>query len=229
MKYVPIIPSYNPSEALITIINELIKQNFKKIIIIDDGSFDKYFFNKIAKIKECILITHDKNMGKGSALKTGFKYYQNNLIDDYLGVVTLDCDGQHKIPDVINVGNKMIESNHFVLGVREFNASNTPLRNKTGNRITSRVFKWLFKIYLKDTQTGLRAIPNKLIPLVNHSEGSKYEYEINMLIDIVKNNHPIEEVTIETIYQNKEKRHSYFSPVKDSYRIYKTMFQKIKK
>lgn len=229
MKYVPIIPCYNPDEMVLTIINELIKKKFTKIIIIDDGSFNKQIFNKITKIKECILITHDKNMGKGMALKSGLKYYQDNLIDNYLGVVALDCDGQHKVDDMLNVGNKMVESNNFTLGVREFIGAKVPIRNKTGNRITSRVFKWLFKVYLRDTQTGLRAIPNRLIPLVMQCAGSRYEYEINMLIDIVRSNELIEEVIIETIYLQKTKRYSYFKPFKDSYNIYKVMFQRIKK
>lgn len=228
MKYVPIIPCYNPNERVLDVILELIRNNFDKIIVIDDGSNDKDIFEKIKKYKQCIVITHDKNMGKGMALKSGFSYYRDNLIDKYLGVVNIDCDGQHLVKDMINVGNKMIKSNNFVLGVRLFLGDDVPVRNKLGNRITSRIFKWLFGIYLRDTQTGLRGIPNRLIDFMMMIDGERYEYEINMLVDMVRRGEVIEEEKIETIYIDKGKEYSYFKPIKDSYDIYRAMFRRWK-
>ena len=77
------------------IIDKLIKCKFDKIIIVDDGSNDKEIFEKITKIDKCVVISHDKNMGKGMALKSGISYYKDNLSDKYYGAVCLDCDGQH--------------------------------------------------------------------------------------------------------------------------------------
>ena len=46
-----IIPSYNPKDKLIDLVNELIKNNFDDILIIDDGSDteSKKIYNKIPK------------------------------------------------------------------------------------------------------------------------------------------------------------------------------------
>ena len=123
----------------------------------------------------------------------------------------------------------MIEEDSFVMGTRLFNTKETPLRNKMGNRITSKVFKWFFKVYLKDTQTGLRAIPNKLIDLHINVEGDRFEYEMNALIDLVRSGASIFEEDIETIYLKNSNKKSHFKPFKDSIRIYKLILKRRKK
>ena len=226
MDFIPIIPSLDPDDKLIKLVNDLIENNFKKIIIVDDGSPDKTIFNKLDEKDEVVLLTHEVNKGKGAALKTAFSYYKDNLMNKYKGVVCVDSDGQHSISDTINIGNVMIKENKFVLGTRLFNTKATPLRNKTGNRITSNMFHKLYGVYLKDTQTGLRAIPNRLIDFHLNVEGERFEYEMNVLIDLVKNNEEIIEENIKTIYLKNSNRRSHFKVVRDSYRIYKILFKR---
>ena len=224
MKVVPIIPSLDPDNKLITLVDNLIKSGFKKILIVDDGTKDKTIFNKLKEYKECIILSHKENKGKGIALKTVFKYYKENFNILYKGVVCLDSDGQHTIEDTINITNKLIETNNFILGTRLFNTKETPIRNKFGNRLTSYLFKLLYKVYIKDTQTGLRAIPNRLIDLHLNTEGSRFEYEMNTLINLALNKEIIEEVDIKTVYLKDSNKHSHFNPIKDSYRVYKILF-----
>ncbi len=224
---VPIIPALNPDEKLIKIVNDL-KKKFKKIIVVNDGSEKEDIFDELKKYKECIVLKHDVNYGKGRALKTAFKYYQENLIKDYNGVIALDADGQHQVSDVLKICDILDKKDNFILGTRLFNTTDTPWRNKLGNRITSRVFKWLYGVYLKDTQTGLRARPNRLIPFLLKIEGDRFEYEINELIALVKKKEKIEEVDIETVYLHDSNKKSHFKVFKDSYRIYKILFNKRK-
>ena len=228
MKYVPIIPCYNPPEVFSNIILELYSMGVRDVIIIDDGSDNKRIFS-IANKKGYTVIEHNTNKGKGEAIKSGIRYYRKHFIDKYKGIVMIDCDGQHRVWDMDKVGQEMIHSDKFTMGVRNFNIDGVPFRNKMGNKITSLVFKWMFGLYIKDTQTGLRGVPNRLIDTVLRTDGERYEYEINMLIDIVKMKEEIKEVEIETVYDNNEKRYSYFNPFKDSYRIYKEMIKKSKK
>ena len=206
------------SSLIIDLVYQVVKQNG-----------DKEIFDKLEKKEECIILTHDINKGKGCALKTAFKYYQESLMDEYSGVITLDSDGQHSVSDVINISNVLTDNDMFVLGTRLFNTKETPLRNKTGNRITSYVFKWLYGVYLKDTQTGLRAIPNRLINLHLNTTGDRFEYEINALIDLVKVKEKILQIDIKTVYLENSNKNSHFNPFKDSYRIYKIMFNRRKK
>ena len=78
MKVVPIIPALNPDDKLIKLVEEL-KNTFKDIIIVNDGSDSDEIFNKIKKNNGCIILTHDVNKGKGEGLKTAFKYYLFHL------------------------------------------------------------------------------------------------------------------------------------------------------
>ena len=228
MKYVPVIPCYNPPEVFSNIILELSQMGVRDVIIIDDGSNNKRIFS-IANKKGYTVIEHNTNKGKGEAIKSGIRYYKKHFINKYKGIVMIDCDGQHRVWDMDKVGQEMIHSDKFTMGVRNFNLDGVPFRNKMGNKITSLVFKWMFGVYIKDTQTGLRGVPNRLIDTVLNIDGERYEYEINMLIDIVKMKEEIKEVEIETVYDNNRKRYSYFNPFKDSYRIYKEMIKKSKK
>ena len=228
MDFVPVIPSLNPDANLIKLVSELINNNFNRIIIVNDGTKDKTIFNKIQEKDEVVLLTHDVNKGKGAALKTAFTYYKDKLIKKYKGVICLDSDGQHLVSDAINVGNIMVKENKFTLGTRLFNTKETPLRNKTGNRITSRVFKKFYGVYIKDTQTGLRAIPNRLIDLHLNTSGDRFEYEMNTLIDLVKNGEKINEVDIKTVYLPNSNKKSNFKVVEDSWKIYKLMFKRKK-
>lgn len=228
MKYVPVIPCYNPPEVFSNIILELYSMGVRDVIIIDDGSNNKRIFS-IANKKGYTVIEHNTNKGKGEAIKSGIRYYRKHFINKYKGIVMIDCDGQHRVWDMDKVGQEMIHSDKFTMGVRNFNIDGVPFRNKIGNKITSLVFKWMFGVYIKDTQTGLRGVPNRLIDTVLKIDGERYEYEISMLIDIVKMKEEIKEVEIETVYDNNDKRYSYFNPFKDSYRIYKEMIKKSKK
>lgn len=224
---VPIIPALNPDEKLIKIVNDL-RKTFNKIIIVNDGSVNDDIFNKLDKYNECIILKHDKNYGKGRALKTAFTYYKDNLMQDYKGVIALDADGQHAVSDVIKICNVLEEKDSFILGTRLFNTKDTPWRNKLGNRITSRIFKWLYGLYIKDTQTGLRARPNRLLPFLLSIDGDRFEYELNELIALVKRKEKIEEVDIKTVYLVDSNKKSHFKVFKDSYRIYKILFSKHK-
>ena len=228
MKIVPIIPALNPDNKLIKLVNEL-RDSYDRIIVVNDGSESQEIFDKLKSIKGCIILTHEVNKGKGEALKTAFKYYLDNLSNKYLGVVCLDADGQHLPSDAISMSNLLIEKDKFILGTRLFNTKSTPLRNKLGNRITSRVFKWIYKVYIKDTQTGLRAIPNRLIKKIIKVEGSRFEYELNVLIKLVKMKEEIVEYNIKTVYLKNSNKKSHFKVLRDSYQIYKIMFKSKKK
>ena len=224
------IPCYNSMDYMANAIESvLICKEDVEIIIVNDGSDSSEIFDNLGKNKECVILTHEFNKGKGCALKTAFSYYKENLSGKYEGVITLDADGQHAISDVINISNVLVDNKMFILGTRLFNTKETPLRNKMGNKITSKVFEQLYGVYLKDTQTGLRAIPNYLIDLHLKTHGERFEYEINALIDLVKSYEKILQIDIETVYLENSNKKSHFNPFKDSYRIYKILFKRRKK
>lgn len=222
-----LIPSFNPTNILIEYVEDLYKNGFKKILIIDDGSKDKQIFNEIKKLDYCIVLTHQINLGKGAAIKTGFRYYTRNLKDKYKGIITLDDDKQHNIKDALKL-IKSIDSESLILGSRNFNLKIVPFKSKMGNKITSFMFKLIYKKKINDTQTGLRFYPNQLVEKLCYLDGNRFDFETNVLIYCIKKKINIIEITIDTIYIDKNKS-SRFKPFEDSIKIYKIFFKGRKK
>lgn len=215
-----IIPAYEPTNKVITLIEEIKKTSALDIIVIDDGSGKNYkhIFKELEK-KNVKVLTHEKNKGKGEAIKTAIRYLIENKENE--GCVFADCDGQHTVKDIIKVQETLIKNHKdMVIGVRDFNQKNIPARSKIGNKISRVLFKMMTGIKIVDTQTGLRAYSSKIFNWLLEIDGSRYDYEFNILLKIKEDNISYEEIKIETIYEDKNKQ-SHFNPIKDSILIYK--------
>lgn len=224
-KITVIIPSYQPDGKLMEVVKGLVEKGFEDIILVDDGSGESYapIFGEAALFKEVTLLTHPENRGKGCALKTAFDCCIKER-PNCSGVITVDGDNQHHVDDIYACCEKMKEKpDHVILGARDFSAKEVPFRSRFGNVLTKGVFRFVCGIKITDTQTGLRAIPARFLPVMMEIEGSRYEYETNMLLELKARGIPFEEVTIRTIYLD-ENDSSHFNPLRDSIRIYKTIF-----
>lgn len=213
-----IIPAYNPDKELEKIVQDLQEFEYTNIVVVNDGSKSKDIFNNITN--KVIVLQHEKNKGKGRALKTGIEYCQKNM-KNIIGVITIDADGQHIIKDINNVYKTFEKkSESLILGVRNFKNKNVPFKSKIGNKLATFILQLKTKQKIKDTQTGLRAIPSKYLKVLYEKvEGERFEYEINSLLYFIKNKVNIEEVTIDTIYFDHNKGTKY-KPIKDSIKIY---------
>ena len=216
-----LIPAYNPQPVLLDLINQAINQKIKHIVVINDGSINPQslsLFDSLRTDSRIVVLDHPHNIGKGAALKTGFKYIALYLAD-CVGVVTADADGQHVIDDILKVGQTLIKDpNNLVLGVRAFD-NGVPFRSKIGNVVTRWVFKKITGLTITDTQTGLRGIGLINKPIYLEIPSNRYEFELDMLLISNSNGIKITEVPTKTIYLNNNKS-SHFSPFFDSMRIY---------
>jgi glycosyltransferase involved in cell wall biosynthesis len=215
-----IIPALNPPESLVDYVRILAK-DVQQIIVVNDGSKKEltYIFTELTDIPGCTVLTHETNKGKGRALKTAFQYFLT-YHSDLAGVITADADGQHSIPDVLKLAGELVHTNDgIILGVRDFSEPNVPVRSFIGNRLTSLLFQLFYGGRLEDTQTGLRAIPKKVLSQILELKGDRYEYEINMLIFAKKSNLKIIEISIQTIYFDNNAG-SHYNSVLDSLRVF---------
>jgi putative flippase GtrA len=221
-----IIPAYNPPEhSLLKLIQELIRLNIERIVIVNDGSDpDKTpFFESLGKYEACIILKHSVNLGKGRALKTAFNSVLINYPESSY-VITADADGQHRPEDILRVATAASGSkNTFILGVRKF-GQNVPFRSKFGNILTKHIFRTLVGIKLTDTQSGLRGIPVSILPRLLKVSGEGYDYELGMLIAVNEFKMPIQEIAIETVYLEGNAS-SKFNPLIDSMKIYFVFFR----
>ncbi len=217
-----VLPSLNPDEKLSTVIDGLLQYGFTDIVLVNDGSSPEklhYFEEAVRQHPEVHLLHHEVNRGKGAALKTAFRYVLKNRPNG-AGVITVDGDNQHHPEDTRRCAEQMMGSGHLVLGVRDFSQPDVPFKSRNGNKITSLVFKIFVGMTISDTQTGLRAIPGELLPLMLEIGGDRFEYETNMLLALKEQDLPFDEVKIRTVYL-EENKSSHFRAVRDSWRIYK--------
>ena len=225
MKPVVIIPALDPDEKLIALVEKLRKMELQ-LIIVNDGSKPEFenIFELIKSRYQCDVCVHAKNMGKGAALKTGIQYAEINY-PECSGYITADADGQHSPEDILKVANAL-ENNpgEFILGTRNFRKKGIPLKSFLGNRITSFAYLLSTGKWCKDTQTGLRGIPKIFANFSLSILGERYEYEMNLLLEIGRSSIPFIEIPISTIYLEKNAS-SHFNTVRDSVIIYLNIFK----
>ena len=217
-----VLPSLDPDEKLIAVIDGLLEYGFSDIILVNDGSKQEnlhYFTDLAAQHPEIHLLHHEVNKGKGAALKNAFRWFLANRPDGY-GVVTVDGDNQHHPEDTRACCEHMLETGRTVLGCRDFNQADVPARSSFGNKTTSLIFKIFVGMTISDTQTGLRAIPRPVLEELVEVYGDRFEYETNMLLAFKTKGIDFDEVKIRTVYI-EENKSSHFRVIHDSWRIYK--------
>jgi glycosyltransferase involved in cell wall biosynthesis len=196
MKVAALVPAFNEEET----IEEVIKQ-LKKIkilpIIVDDGSTDKT--NELAKKAGAIVIKHQKNKGKGEALKTGFKYLKKN--HPSIGyIVVVDADLQFSPKESKNLLKPLIKKEaDFVIGCR--NWSEVPFRHRLGNFVWRTTFNFLFGTRLKDTNCGFIAFKKDLIKKVRIYGG--YVVDNALEIQAIKNGFRLKNISVSIQYKHK--------------------------
>ena len=216
-----IIPALNPMQNLVDLVRELLEHGVPQVIIVNDGSDDSFnsIFHSVEQLKHCTVLTHKENRGKGRALKTAFSYVIKHF-SHLDGVVTADADGQHTVEDICRICERLsLKENDLILGVRNFKEDNVPKRSYLGNRVTSRIFQFLYGYNLQDTQTGLRGIPVRELAWMVELSGERYDFEINMLIKARHRNIGFSTISIKTVYYDNNSG-SHFSTAKDASRIF---------
>jgi hypothetical protein len=211
-------PVFQPGRHLADVIGELRDAApDMQVVVVDDGSgpVSAPHLSAVADLG-CTVLRHDANRGKGVALKTGLRH----IAATHPGhdVVCADPDGQHRVADIVRVAERVRETGHTVLGVREFEGD-VPLRSRIGNTVTRHLFRAATGRAVRDTQTGLRAYPATLLDWLLTVPGERFEYEMNALLEAARAGHAIDEVVITTTYMG-DNASSHFGSLTDSARVY---------
>lgn len=208
-----LIPAFQPGSELVALTQELAATDLAPIVVVDDGSGPAYA--NLFRELPARLVTHPTNRGKGAALKTGLASHTPEL-----GWVTLDADGQHRVPDALKVAQELrAHPASLVLGVRDFTPPGVPWRSRLGNQLSRLLFILLTGRRVQDTQTGLRALPSAFVPRLLDLPGTRYEWEFQVLLACPH----LRQVPIETIYRSDHPSH--YRPLRDTLRILLASFR----
>ena len=213
MKICAIIPVYNEERHIKKVIEKTLKY-IKDVLVIDDGSTDQTP-SEIAKTPVRVF-RHQKNLGKGEALKSAFK-----LTMDYEAVIIIDGDEQHDSDEIPNF-LRMADQYDLIIGSRE-KRKYMPLINKISNNISTWIISRLAHQNILDSQSGYRLIKRKLIDSLD-LKTERFETETEIIIQAAKKGFKIGHLPIKTIYQTEK---SHFHKTKDTLRFIKYFLKAI--
>jgi glycosyltransferase involved in cell wall biosynthesis len=181
-----------------------------RVFVVDDGSTDRT--TDEARRAGADVIRHDRNQGKGLALRTGLAEV---LALPFSHVVFLDADLQHdpaEIPLLITCAERGAA---FVVGEREFAKDAMPAARYYSNVIGSRILSSFIGADVLDSQSGFRVIRSdwlRRVPLT----GRGYEIETEMLIKLTRAGASLDRVTVSRL--RYEGVRSHIRPFRDTFR-----------
>ena len=222
IKKIVIIPSYMPNQKLTELVDTLDSMGFKIVVVNDGSTPDRdHIFEAVSSKAD--VVCHDINRGKGAAIKTGLKYVKKHFEEPYV-IVTADSDGQHLPEDIQRVcANAIAHPDCFILGSRNIDRD-APPKSSFGNSIIRRIFFAVTLRSIRDTQTGLRAFSHSFTDRLILIKGDRYEYEMKVLLNLVKSHIPIAEVPVHTVYFDNNSS-THFRVMRDSLRILREVFK----
>ncbi len=200
-----IIPAFNPSlstlSTLISRIGETLSTFSYRLLLIDDGSYQPIasLFSSPVPLK---IICHEKNCGKGEALKTGFRYFTENHPVRF--ILTIDADLQHPPEKILEFIKKIKSTGKgLIIGYRERKLSVMPFHRILSNYLTSLIISLLTGQLIRDSQCGFRLFESQILTYL-HLEEQRFHLESEMLIKIAWQKIPIGFVKIPTIYRQEK-------------------------
>ena len=156
-KILVIIPTYNESENIEKLIQEL-KSLEHHIMIVDDNSPDgtsKIVENLKEKNNNLYLIKRDSKLGLGSAYRDGFKAAMNM---GYEFFVEMDADFSHQTIDLVEM-IKNIDKADVIIGSRYIEGGGIKgwnFKRRLLSRSANLFTQSLFGYHIKDSTSGFR-------------------------------------------------------------------------
>ncbi|HEY4691905.1 MAG TPA: glycosyltransferase family 2 protein [Bellilinea sp.] len=195
MNVTVLIPAYNEVKTIREIIKRVKDTGLiHEILVVDDGSSDgtREILQELHDQGEVKVIFHEKNGGKGAALRTGIQ----NASGDVIIIQDADLEyNPHEYPNLLKPIQDDIAD--VVYGSRFLGQARRPILywNMVANKILTFVTNILYNNILSDMETGYKVFKRDLIkdiPLHAH----RFEFEPEFTAKILKRKFRLYEVPI---------------------------------
>ena len=168
-----IIPVYNERNTIITIIDKINDLNInKQIIVVDDYSTDgtkEILLKNKNKIDQYFY--HDKNLGKGAAIKTAQKHIKGKYTIIQDADLEYDPKDYKKIIDIFNKNKAQVVYGSRVLGKKRYRSDNfISLTRVFFNHILTILSNAFNNQSLTDAHTCYKAFSSQLFKSINLEE-----------------------------------------------------------
>jgi len=179
-----VIPAYDEKETILRIIDKVLQLDFvKEIIVVDDGSKDgtKELLREAAFDGRVRIFFHDRNRGKGAALRTGFGHVTGEI------VAVQDADLEYDPNEFAEMIKPILEGvADVVYGSRL--SGGKPQRvhlfwHKLGNGFLTFLTDLLYNTTLSDMETCYKMFRKNVIETIRiRSDGFSVEPELTAKI-----------------------------------------------
>lgn len=189
-----VLPSYNEEENIIKAIEttrEVFYKHFDKIeiIVVNDGSVDhtaRLVDKMVQNSTDVRVVHHDKNIGYGAALRSGFLIAENELI------FFTDSDLQFDMDEITRL-LPWIKTHDIVSGYRDKRADSAV--RKFNAWAWNRLVRFLLGVKVKDIDCAFKLFRKDVLDTLSlNSNGAMINTEILALAN--KNNFSFQEVPV---------------------------------
>jgi dolichol-phosphate mannosyltransferase len=206
-KIILIVPVFNEEDKIGEVVKKAKGTVIDEICVVDDGSNDKS--PKNAKNLGATVLSHEKRMGIGSAIRTGIKHALEKNFD-----IIVVCAGNNKdnpkevetlLRPIIEQGYDYIQGSRYLKGGKW---GNTPFYRIVFSQIFSLFFSLLVGKRFTDVTNGFRAytadfVKNKNINL-DQEWLNGYELEYYLHYRAISEGFKVKEVPVSKIYPTKK-------------------------
>ncbi len=206
-----IIPAFNEEQHIVENIKQILEvldeaARDYEIVIVDDGSHDQTFekaLESCSHLGHVQVVRSPKNIGKGSALKYGFQFVSGDL------VAFLDADLDLHPIHILTLFNFLKENNADVaIGSKRhpFSKLDYPASRKLMSNVYYYLIRMLFRLPIKDTQTGVKLFKYKVLEEVFPKVlAKKYAFDLELLANAHRLGYTIVEAPIVLNYQRQSR------------------------
>lgn len=203
MKISIIVPAYNEENTLEEVMKKLLKIDFgiqKEIIAVNDGSIDNTakILNSFRK-KGVKVFHHEKNKGKGAAIRTGI----SNATGDIITIQDSDLEYtpenlKYLIKPIIDGKEKVVYGSRFMKKNKVIYSS-----YYLGNKIVSLFASLIYLRKVSDVETCYKVFSSDVIKDI-HLNARGFEFEPEVTAKILKKGIRIFEMPIDYKPRTKE-------------------------
>ncbi|GAB4138315.1 MAG: glycosyltransferase family 2 protein [Planctomycetaceae bacterium] len=201
------LPVFNEANHIDEVLSN-VRQYCSDILVVDDGSSDGTS-EILASQTDLHIVTHEKNMGYGAALRSAFLFA---IEQNYDVLVTIDCDGQHEprlIPEIAAAifANKE-EPVDIVSGSRylkRFEGDSIPPEERRQINVTiTKMLNERLNLNLTDAFCGFKAYRVAALPVFDVTE-SGYAMPLQHWVQAVNAGLRIVEFPVPLVYLEEER------------------------